>query len=159
MAALVEVAVLERRAPAGKTCAAVHFGTAQAATVAIARRAPDRLEASLHDGLCGLEFSLTPRLPELYAAAFVELSSGRFIEAGGKPGALDGRSPLPPRLSWSVDVPRRMSEPIVYRLVVVAAAHPVADAAARLREGAQPQAAEAASGGATVISLAHRVVP
>ncbi len=159
--AALEVAVLERRAPEGKTCAAVHFGTATAVTVEVPRLSTGEFESSRHEGLCGLEFALEPGAGQLYAAAFVEVLSGRFIEAGPKPGVLAGGAPLSGRVSWSVDIPRRLGQALTYRIVVVTASAPVVEAAARLRasEDLERATAELAGEGATVLTASHKVLP
>lgn len=157
---VIRLVIRERRAPAGATCAAVHFGRVAAATTEVPRLAPDRFAPSRHDGLCGLEFAIVISGPPAYVAAFTTMASGRFRDAGRAPEALAGGSPLEGETSWAVDVARRLRAPIDYRLVAIVSDRPVTEIGARLRAQANPVvAARGLSAGVTVHHARHRVDP
>lgn len=160
--AAAALSVLERRAPAGKTCPAVHMGAEAAVTRPIPRSAQDQLESGRLSGLCGLSFVVDLAGGTHYVAAFSQVLSGRLLQTTDKPGDLTGATPISGRREWAVDLPLRLSDSLEYRLVAVLSdERPVADDAAWLSDQTDwPAAIEAlADRGLSVISLSHKIDP
>jgi hypothetical protein len=157
----IEVTLDERRAPEGHTCAAVHFGNAEAAKTQVAGSSGGRFAASSHQGLCGLEFTVVATERSLYAAASLQVTSGRHFQAVPLPGVLIGRELFSGRQSWAIDLPWRLREPFSYSIEVVAATYPVNDALRWWLESKDPARAAGRAGelGLLALSWHHEVVP
>ncbi len=160
-AGAIEIGLFERRAPEGHTCAAVHFGTAEAELVPVLRQETGGFATSRHSGVCGLQFAVEAFGAPRYVAVFLEISSGRYLKADRLPASLSGNVRLEDRETWSIDLPYRMKKPLEYRFVAVAADQPATDAAEWL--SSQPDwdsaTAELASRKLEVVAARHRVIP
>ena len=87
----VAVGLNERRPPEGRTCAAVHFGNVEAVRSQVADSSGDRFSPSLHEGLCGRHFAVVAAQRPLYAAASLQVESGRHFQAVPLPSQLIGK--------------------------------------------------------------------
>ena len=110
----------ERRAPEGQTCAAVHFGNAEAVLVPVGQDPNGDYQASDRGGLCGLAFALAADPARIHAVVRFEVLSGRFIHAGSvldpRSGALVFSGPA----AWTIDLPRRPDGPFAYTIELLA---------------------------------------
>jgi hypothetical protein len=157
----VAVGLNERRPPEGRTCAAVHFGNVEAVTSQVTDSSGARFTVSLHKGLCGLEFAVVAGKRPLYAAASLQVESGRHFQAVPLPSQLIGKLRFSGRQVWAIDLPWRLREPFSYSLEVVAASYPV-DGALRWwleSEDRARAAARAGELGLLTISKHHEVRP
>jgi len=155
----VRLQLHERRAPAERTCAAVHFGNVSAQLTSVPEPSGP-YATSRQEGLCGLEISVEVGPIPYYIAAAMEASSGKFIEARAVPEALTGKQAFTGRQSWAMDLPRRMDEPLIYRVIVVASQYPVDDGSGRWRELITAEGtAKFAELGLLIEGLEHRVIP
>jgi hypothetical protein len=157
----VEVTLEERRAPEGHTCAAVHFGNVEAVKTQVTRSSRGQFAASSYQGLCGLKFTVVATKQSLYAAASLQVTSGRHFQAVPLPSALIGKEPFSGRQGWAIDLPWRLSEPFSYSIEVVAATYPVNDALRWWLESNDPARAAGRAGelGLLALSWHHEVVP
>lgn len=157
----ISVMLYERRPPEGNTCAAVHFQRVEAATLPVAMDSPATFAPSSHDGLCGLAFAVVARGRSVYAAASLDVTSGKYFEAVARPKSLTGMESFSGRQGWAIDLPWRLREPFAYRLDIVAAGYPVDKALRWLQAQGDRQAAieHMARRGITVLSARHRVNP
>ena len=78
-----------------------------------------------------------------------------------EPTYFDGTEALTGRRTWSIDVPRRLSEPFEIKLIAIGGAHPVAKDADWLRvHGGSADATKALSlQGLMTATVRHRVMP
>ena len=157
----IAIEVFERRPAPGATCAQVLFGSAEAEEVAVPREDGGALAVSRQQGLCGLRFEVRNPGEPRYAVAQFELLSGRTVGTVRIPAALSGNAAFSGVQAWTIDLPARARGPLEYRLVVIAAAHPLAEAMERLDTGTERSStiAALAEEGIEVIILDHRVVP
>ena len=116
--------LLERRSPAASTCAAVAMGVAKADMRPLAQPAPDRFEASIADGVCGLELQVRGGANVHLMAFGLYVSGGRQIGEGPPDGRLRA-GPRQGRLAMRIDPPRRARRPLRYRHAVLAATRPL----------------------------------
>ncbi|MFP6743044.1 MAG: hypothetical protein VCD33_15695 [Alphaproteobacteria bacterium] len=129
----VEITLFGRHAPGGKTCPAVHFGSAVAVLVAIAPKGPNAFETSPHDGLCGIEFAVENIGEPRYLSAVLQVTSGRFLDTPRPPAGLNGDLPVAGRETWALDILYRMARDLEYRIVVLASETASAEDAAWLK--------------------------
>ena len=157
----IAIEVFERRPAPGETCAQVHFGSAEAEEVPVPREDGGALATSRHEDLCGLRFEVRNPGAARYVVARFELLSGRTVGTARMPAALSGNAAFSGAQTWNIDLPARTRGALEYRLVVIAAAHPVAEAMERLSAGtdASSTIATLAEEGVEVTILDHRVVP
>jgi hypothetical protein len=157
----IEVTLDERRAPEGHTCAAVHFGNVEAVRSRVTRNARGEFAASSYQGLCGLEFTVVATKQSLYAAALLQVISGRYFQAVPLPRKLIGRESFFGRQGWAIDLPWRLHEAFSYSIEVVAATYPVNDALRWWLDSNDPARASERAGelGLWVLSWHHKVVP
>ncbi len=142
-AALASVAVYERRAPTGRRCASVFFGSVEALEVAVPVMADGTLEPSPQGRACGLTFAVeVPGAPR-YVGLVLDVESGAFLEPESPSAAFDGAVAFSGRRAWSIDFPHTMPEPFVYRLLAVSASDPVDGETTWLRAQADKEAAAA----------------
>ena len=153
--------IFERLPPEGKNCAQVHFSGIAAATKKITKNDQGKIQPSSLIGLCGLLFAFDLGITSKYLAAYIEVESGRFISAGSKPRILSGRKLINGRHSWPIDVPRRLEEPFVYKIVSIAGNKPVADKISWLKNHQDWSTAvkELSANGMVVTVNEHRVEP
>ena len=114
----VTVAIVERRAPDGATCANVLFGTAEAAMSNVRKDSATAFAVSQGRGLCGLAFVLTPGEVGGRVQASIEFESGRLIEQGRRPPVWVEGAELTAPVRWYVDLPQRRAETLDYRVTV-----------------------------------------
>ena len=157
----IEVTLDERRAPQGNTCAAVHLGNVEAVKTQVTRSSRGQFAVSSHQGLCGLEFTVVAAKQSLYAAASLQVTSGRHFQAIPLPSLLIGKESFSGRQGWAIDLPWRLREPFSYSIEVVAATYPVNDALRWWLESNDPAraAGRARELGLFVLSWHHEVVP
>jgi hypothetical protein len=155
----LKFSVLERRAPTGHTCAEVQFGSVAAAETPVA--AESELRVSAVKGLCGVTFAVDTAATPLYVAVVVDVVAGKLVYGTLEPTYFDGTEPITGRRTWSIDVPRRLSEPFEIKLIAVAGAHSVAKDADWLRtHGGSADAVKAlALQGLITATVRHRVMP
>ncbi len=155
----VRLKIHERRVPPGRTCAAVHFGNVAAQLIPVPE--DSRPYARSHkEGLCGLEFSVEVGPEPHYVAVAVEASSGKLIEGSAFPQALAGRQAFAGKQSWLIDLPRRMAEPLIYRIIILASQNPVDDGSGSWRQLAEPDGVVKFAGlGLLIDDFEYRVFP
>jgi len=160
MASAPTVTILERRPPAGKTCADVQFGGIEAVTSPVPV-ADGEARPSAGAGLCGLAIEVDNGPRERFAYVAIDMVSGRMLSGTIKPSEFEGAAAFSGRRAWPLDLPRRLPEPFEYRLFVVAGAQAIGDDAHRLGGGAGRDAALAALSGQgfSVATVRHRVAP
>lgn len=112
----VTVAILERRAPDGATCANVLFGTAEAALSNVRKESTTVFAVSQGRELCGLTFVLTPDIIGARVQATIEIESGRLIEQGRRPPVWVEGAELTAPVRWDVDLPQRRTAALDYRV-------------------------------------------
>ena len=160
-ASRIEITLYGRHAPDGRSCPAVHFGSATAELVPIPRQGANEFATSRHAGLCGLEFTVESIGEPRYVSVVLDIRSGRFLETPPLPVGLNGNVPLQGRQSWSVDIPYRMTHELEYRVAVIASGDPSANDAAWL--SAQPDwegaLSKLTSRGIEIVWTTHRVIP
>ena len=160
-ASRIEITLFGRHAPDGRSCPAVHFGSATAELVPIPRQDQNEFATSRHAGLCGLEFAVESFGEPRYVSVVFDIRSGRFLETPPLPVGLNGNVLLQGRESWSIDIPYRMKHELEYRFAVIASGDPSANDAAWL--SAQPDwesaLSELTSRGIEIVLTAHRVIP
>ena len=142
-AAFASVAVYERRAPAGRRCASVFFGSAEAVEIVVPAMADGTLEPTPQDRACGLTFTVNVPGAPRYVGFVLDVESGVFLEPESPTAAIDGAVAFSGSRSWSIDFPHTMPEPFAYRLLVVSASDPVEKETTLLRAQADPVAAAA----------------
>jgi hypothetical protein len=150
------LAVLERRAPPGRTCADVQFG----AVAAVERPVPAGQPSALQ-GLCGLSLAVNTGARSEFVAVVLDVLSGKLLTGTVEPPVLAGQVAFSGQQVWAIDVPRRMQEPFAIRATAIASDQPLGDKAKVLENA--PDKAAAASGlagtGISVTSLQHTVLP
>lgn len=153
--------IFERIPPEGKSCAQVHFSGVKAQTNKIAKNDAGKFPPSALNGLCGLQFVFDLGIQSKYLAAYIEVSSGRYISAGSKPRNLSGRKILSGRHNWSIAVPRRLDDPFVYKIVFLSGPKSVADKVSWLKNQLDWNIAvgELSKVGVKVAVYDHRVEP
>ncbi len=162
---------VETRAPEGKSCAAVHFGTAEPEVVEVARSAAGQFKAISARGLCALEYRLTNRDGPAYVWAVVSEGEGYSTFVRTKPSLQGYLMSEGSADSLRVELRRRIKEPLTYRILVIASARPFADVLdwlAREVTALGPRLdavtwaglqARLENGGVTVLSPAHEITP
>lgn len=156
---LPKFSVLERRAPAGHSCAEVQFGSVPAAETPVA--AATELTVSAVKGLCGLTFAVDNGAARNYVAVVVDVVAGKLMYGTLEPTYFDGTEAFDGKRTWSIDVPRRLSDPFEIKLIAVAGSHPVAKDADWLRQhGGRDDAVKALTlQGLQLATVRHRVMP
>ena len=114
----VGVSVHERRAPAGASCADVHFGGVAAAERLVDTNAIGQPKASRAAELCGLLLIIDAGPKPRYLRAKVTVLLGRLIDANPPPEPLSGYRPVSGPQRWALALPPRTSGPLRYRVTV-----------------------------------------
>jgi hypothetical protein len=124
-AGAVNIVVLEKRPPQGKSCAAVRFGNVKAELRPAKQSSKFIFEPSSIRDLCGLDIRATAESGNVYMWGRYERWGDdrpaknempvRSLPAGPRSGAL----------RWSVDIPPRAQRGAVIRIVVIAADSPI----------------------------------
>ena len=122
---LVRLVVVERHPPDGGTCAQVHLGKVEPKLTTVPSAGDGTLATSRLAGLCGLAFSIEPRDRAAPAAAWIEVTSGSYLEPAGSSRAVGAVAALEAAQPWTIDLPLRLEKPFVYRLIVGMADRPV----------------------------------
>ena len=135
------ILIVERRAPAGRSCAEVQFGTVAAAEVPVVSTGPEPGTSALK-GLCGLGVTVDNGDISRFVAVSVEAVSGKLLYGTIRPEAFNGQTAFHGRHEWAIDLPRRLAGPSA-----LTGAHPVA-------EGADADSSEVA-----MLTFRHRVIP
>lgn len=148
--------LVERRAPAGHSCADVQFGAVAAVETTITAGV-----ASPLDGLCGLGVAVDNGASADYVAVSLDVLSGKLLYGTTKPTAFSGLKPFTGRHEWAVDLPRRMSQPFEIRVIAVSGPRAAAEEAHWFAaQGAGPAATKALEEkGFAAATLQHRVLP
>jgi hypothetical protein len=138
-----QLALFERRAPEGRTCAQVQFGKAEAIKVPVAEGRSDL------KGLCGLSFEVDNGGDPKFVAVDLDVLSGKLLYGTEQPERFGGQMAFAGSETWAIDLPRRMSEPFEIRVTALRAPSAIQPAA----EGGQiPPGLERTT-------LHHRVLP
>ncbi len=156
----VTLEIIERRAPEGRTCAAVHFGNVDA-VMAPARPGPDgRYPMSVRDGLCGLAFSVVTDPDLFHATVMFKTSSGKFIYGESVLEPVSGTLVFSGVANWTIELPRRPDEPFAYGIELAASRNPVnANTISLLGSPGIESADDFADLGILYTSVEHRVEP
>jgi len=109
------IEIIELRAPAGISCAAIQFGKAKAITAVVERIDGVYADSKL-PGLCGLEIGVDAGDHEAYAKVSLKATRGRLIKNGTLPSAFGGDKAFSGRLSWRFFVPKRLPRPLEYEI-------------------------------------------
>tara|TARA_B100000315_G_scaffold260857_1_gene326433 strand:- start:5007 stop:6293 length:1287 start_codon:yes stop_codon:yes gene_type:complete len=154
------ITVSERRPPAGGTCAKVHFGRIEAETQPIQSSNGDIAVSTLKN-LCGLKFDFDLGAKSKFIAANLDIESGAFVRGNVKPKLLSGITKTKGKQSWTIDVPRRLAEPLQYRLNAIIGKEPVAAEMQWLkRQSDWNQAVKTlAQKGFSVLTWRHKITP
>lgn len=139
------VQIIERRAPPGEDCRAVHFGDADAVLRPVPLDRDGRPHASRREGLCGLAFVVELGKASRYVRAGLDIDQGRIAGPAAPPPALSGGAAVQGTQHWRIDLPARRFDGLQYRLRVTIADHPL-----------PPPPQPAAAGGRQIL-LAHAV--
>jgi hypothetical protein len=115
-ARLPRLSVWERHAPVGHACTEVYFDKIEAELRPVPLVAGNRFKTSQGSALCGILLRMELGPNEIYAAAGLELLSGRFVGALRPPPDLSGRRSVKGRHEWPLDLPHRVAGPVRYRL-------------------------------------------
>ncbi len=142
----VRVLIVERRAPAGRSCAEVQFGTVAATEAPVATSGAEP-GTSMLQGLCGLGVAVDNGEAPRFAAVNVEAVAGKLLYGTVRPEAFNGQTAFTGRHEWAIDLPRRLKGPFEIRVTATTGAHPVAETA------------DADSGEVANLVLRHRVIP
>jgi hypothetical protein len=153
------IALFERRAPQGHTCAEVQFGAVDAVKVRVAEAAD--LSKSDIAGLCGLAVRVDNDGKEHFVAVVLEVISGKLLYGTSRPDVFGGDTAFDGGHEWPIDLPRRLSEPFEIRIAALSAEKAVAEQAQwfDVQEDATAAAKELAAKGVATAMLHHRVTP
>lgn len=116
--------VFEQRPPEDASCAKVHFGRVEAISHAI--KAVDEGAVSSKKNLCGLKFIFDLGPKSKFIAANLDIETGAFVRGNTRPAILSGITKAKGAQTWSINVPRRLAEPLQYRLIVIIGKTPAA---------------------------------
>ena len=128
----VSLEIHERRAKAGTSCAAVHFGTAQPITAPVRISSGATASSRWDDSLCGLRFVVNAGKTLVFAALVLRVRKGRYAEVRSQPKALDGATAFSGKLVWRINLPMGRRGRFEYDIAILADRAAVADAAKRL---------------------------
>lgn len=139
------VEIVERRAPEGRTCAEVQFGTVPAIEVSPEKSAADEsgTTVSALKGLCALGVTIDNGETARFVAVDVEAVTGKLLYGTVRPDSFGGQQAFGGRQQWAIDVPRRLPGPFEIRVTAVSGDHAVSE--------------DTGAGAAT--TLHHRVLP
>jgi hypothetical protein len=153
------VALFERRAPQGHTCAEVQFGAVEPVKVRIAKVA-DISESDLA-GLCGLAVRVDNGGDEHFVALVLDVISGKLMYGTSRPDIFGGATAFDGGQEWPIDLPRRLSEPFEIRIAALSAEKAVAEQARwfDVQDDAVAAAKELSAKGVVTATLHHRVTP
>lgn len=156
---LPNVAIYERRAPQGHTCAEVHFGAVDAVKVPVATNT--EISNSRLKGLCGLAVAVDNGAREHFVAVVVDVLAGKLLYGTTKPDIFGGETAFDGREEWSIDLPRRLPGPFEIRVAAISAPKSVGEQAQWLDAQADASAAvhELNTKGFATAMLQHRVTP
>jgi hypothetical protein len=115
-ARLPRLSVWERHAPVGHACTEVYFDKIEPELRPVPLAADNRFKTSQGPALCGILLRMELGPTEIYAAARLELLTGRFVGALRPPPDLSGRRSVKGRHDWPLDLPHRVAGPVRYRL-------------------------------------------
>jgi hypothetical protein len=154
-----KVAILERRAPPGHTCAEVQFGAVDAVKVPITEAA--EISSSRLQGLCGLALAVDNGAKEHFVALVVDVLSGKLLYGTSRPEIFGGDTAFGGQHEWPIDLPRRLSEPFEIRIAAISAERAVSEQAQWFDTQADAAAAakELSAKGVATAMLHHRVTP
>jgi hypothetical protein len=138
------ILIVERRAPAGRTCAEVQFGSVAAVEAPVT---PAGAGSSALKGLCGLGVAVDNGDLPRFVAVDIDAVAGKLLYGTARPDILSGKTAFGGRQEWAIDLPRRLPGPFEIRVTAVSGLQPVA-----AREGADSQSN-------TAVILRHRVLP
>jgi len=141
----VRLTIYELRANPGDTCALVHFGRAKPSRTKLADAADKKIPTSKTDGLCGLDFDVSVDTPPRAVRLDIQVKSGTYLNPHGLPKALTGSEPIDGTHTWTINLPRKLAEPLAYTLTLYAEP-PVSNR-------------ELPDNSSLVLSLTHSVLP
>ncbi|MBT7664003.1 MAG: hypothetical protein HN608_03720, partial [Rhodospirillaceae bacterium] len=137
--------ILERHAPAGRSCIDVSFGKTQAELRAVPLDQSNHLKTSSGPALCGLVLRIELGPDETYTLANLEVMAGSLVGNLRPPPGLSGRRPVAGRHDWIVDLPHRTRDAVRYRLSLTTSKSII--------RGSTP------SGDSNTISVLHKILP
>ncbi len=140
------VLIVERRAPPGRTCAEVQFGSVAPLEVAVTPAGAEPGSSALH-GLCGLGVAVDNGDLPRFVAVSVDAVAGKLLYGTVRPEVFAGQTAFGGRHEWAIDLPRRLPGPFEIRVTAVSGLQPVA------APGDQNSRDVAA------VTLRHRVLP
>jgi hypothetical protein len=147
----VKLAIVERRAPAGHTCAEVQFGRVAPEETPVDTADSSR---SASDSLCGLGLVVDNGTQAQFVAVMLDVVSGKLLLGSERPETLDGRTSFVGRQEWPLDLPRRMQQPFEIQATAISAAHPTDDIARTFKTAAADTTPDLG-----VAAVHHRVMP
>jgi len=156
----LKLRLLERRPPSEHNCPAVHFGRVNAVLTPVETDEPGHYRDSDLSLICGLSFEIAPHGLARYAGLVLKVRSGKMLyRKTTLPKALMGAEPLSKSVSWAIDLPIRMRQPLTYELYLAEANQPVTKTIERLQGQADPDevAKTIAQDGIIVRRIVHRV--
>jgi hypothetical protein len=153
--------VFERRSPDNATCAKVHFDRVEAEAVEIKTANGGALAGSHKKNICGLKFVLDLGEIAQFIAVELEIESGAFVSGNVKPSVFSGIKKAKGKQAWSLDLPRRLAEPLHYSLTAIIGKQP---AAAEIlwfkKQNDGKRAAQALlKKGFVVLTWSHKIAP
>lgn len=156
---LPKVALFERRAPQGHTCAEVQFGAVDAVKVPVVLSGD--MSSSRIQGLCGLALAVDNGPREHFVALVVDVVSGKLLYGTSRPDIFVGDKAFDGQHEWPIDLPRRLSEPFEIKVAAISAEKTVAAQAQWFDTQSDASAAvkELSEKGVATAVLHHRVVP
>lgn len=140
------VLIVERRAPPGRTCAEVQFGSVAPLEVAVTPAGAEPGSSALH-GLCGLGVAVDNGDLPRFVAVSVDAVAGKLLYGTVRPDLFGGQTAFGGRHEWAIDLPRRLPGPFEIRVTAVSGLQPVA------------APADQDSRDVAAVTLRHRVLP
>jgi hypothetical protein len=118
------ILIVERRAPAGRTCAEVQFGSVAAVEVPVT---PAETEpgSSVLRGLCGLGVAVDNGDQPRFVAVNVDAVTGKLLYGTVRPDLFGGQTAFGGRHEWAIDLPRRLPGPFEIRVTAISGLQPV----------------------------------
>ncbi len=115
----VEFHLLSRRPPAGRTCADVQFADVPPVLDPVTRATTGGFQESQLKIICGLTFEIEAPDQGRYVALLLQIRSGKRVGSAPPPPSLGGDILLSGVAAWSITLPRHLSEPFAYDLIVL----------------------------------------
>ena len=121
----VKFRLLSRRPPAGRTCADVQFANVPPVLDPVSRAATGGFQESQLKDICGI--TLEVEVPDLggFVALMLQIRAVKLVGGAPPPPSLGGNTPLSGVASWSITLPRHLSEPFAYELILLEARRPI----------------------------------